>query len=989
MFFRPSRKLVICTATLLIGFAASLDARAQDHAVDKKFYAEKIYPLLKGNCFKCHGEGEKLKSGFRITNRDDLIRGGDLGSALNPSDPARSRVLKMIDYADDDHQMPPKNKLPDEQIKILRHWILNGAHYDPKLEIAGNPDERKKKAHITDADRKYWAYQKVSSPATSQNLPAGKNPIDALLEKRLKQTGLKANGSASRQTLIRRAYYDLTGLPPTPKEVATFVNDPRSDDLAWAQLIDHLLKLPQYGEKWARHWLDLVRYAETNGFERDNAKPHIWRYRDYVINSFNQDKAYDQFIIEQLAGDEIAQPTQASITATGFHRLMQWDDEPADRQQHVFDVLADDVQVTAETFLGTTMGCARCHDHKADPITQKDYYSFMAFFTGIIHYKTEGTLVHFASAREKSAFEKNRQSQIKTLSSQKDNIESQLRVFLRSIGKSKKRNQTQTFIDDARGQGKIWTYTTQHPSPDWFAIGFRNKSWSKGKSGFGQSNTPGAKVNTTWKNKNIWLRTSFGLKHLPKTLVLDIHHDEDVEVYLNGGLIFKEKGFLKKYQTFALPAKALELLQTGKNVIAVHCRQTTGGQYFDLALRTGSDQTPLLHQLITPKDQALIKKITAHFKRDLWQEFKQAEKKLAELKRLSAGIAINAVTENGKKPEPLFIHIRGSAHAPGEAVVPAFPTVLGQLSGPQPATITAPTDQHSSGRRLALAQWLTSPDHPLTGRVIANRLWQHHFGRGIVRSTNDFGKLGVPPTHPEILDYLSQELQRQNGSLKSLHRIIMRSDAYRRSSAGNSHNLGIDPQNNLFWRFDMRRLTAEELRDSILAMSGDLNLKAGGPWVLPPLPQAVLNTASRPDKAWPLSPDPRDYYRRSVYIHVKRSLRHPMLAEFDQADTDTPCAVRFATTVPNQALSMLNSHFINQQAEKFAAYILQQAGTDKNQQIRYALGKTLQRPPQDHELQQCQQFMAKMTAMGSLNEQQVLQRLALLALNLNEFIYLD
>lgn len=994
---------------LLIGSSAALATAAHaDEAAARRFFAEKVHPILTEHCHKCHGAEEKLKGNFRLTSREGLLHGGDLGQALNEADPAKSLLLESVAYTNDELQMPPKAKLSAAQIGILTEWVTkHGAIYDPALEIKGEATEKKAGFTITNEKRKWWSYQPVKNvpPPAVSNADWGKNGIDAFIFSKLDTAKLAPNGPAEPGALIRRATYDLIGLPPTLDEVKRFEAAFAKDaDTAWKTLIDDLLARPQYGEKWARHWLDLVRYAESNGFERDNPKPHIWRYRDYVIDAFNEDKPYDRFVIEQIAGDEIPQPTKESLTATGFHRLMQWDDEPADREQHRYDVLADNVAMTSETFLGMTMGCARCHDHKVDPISQRDYYSFMAFFHGVTHYDTPGTLIAWASAGEKQAFEAKKAVELADLKRKSDALEAEVAAMLAKEPPAQPRaaqtGRPVTFVDDARGGGAEWEYTLNQPGPDWNSVGFRDKSWIKARSGFGVAGTPGAKVNTAWNTPDIWMRAQFGLEALPNTLVMEIHHDEDVEVYLNGQLVFEAKGYLRDYEVVELPRTAIDALQTGRNIVAVHCKQTGGGQYIDLALRTapaggggagGAGGAVTATEILSGKgDFRRIKSLTVALGRDVAKEWKELQRKMDETRRRQSGEMINAVTEHGPQPAPLTVHLRGSAHAPGDPVQPAFPAVLSGGNDPKPAEF-APVEwdgRATSGRRIALAKWIASPENPLTARVIVNRLWQHHFGRGIAASSSDFGGLGELPTHPELIDWLASELVRQGWSLKAMHRLIMNSRAYRMSSAPNAANLAQDPENKLFWRFNMRRLTAEELRDSILAVSGNLNPASGGEWVYPPLPKEVLATASRPGAQWPISPRTEDHFRRSVYIHVKRSLRHQMLADFDQADTDSTCAVRFATTVPTQALAMLNSEFVNQQAAILAKY-LQKAGAKPEDQVKSGLALALQREPKADEVTQCINFIQEIKTRAGLDDQAALERFALLALNLNEFVYLD
>ena len=987
---RADRSGVRSRSLLLAAFLAFGDiVNAED---GEAFYRENVFPILESNCFKCHGGGDHLKAEFRITSREGLLLGGEFGPAYDEENPGASLLLEMISYKDEDHQMPPKAKLSEEHIATLTKWVTMGAPYDPELEIKGEPHSRRGFT-VTEEDRDWWAYRPVGreEPPAVEDSAWIVNAIDAFIKSQLEREGLTPNPEASPQTLVRRLYYDLIGLPPTPEEVEAFVAASKSDaDRAYSELVEDLLARPQYGEKWARHWLDLVRYAETNGFERDNPKPHIWRYRDYVIDAFNDDKPYDEFVIEQLAGDEIEKPTMESMIATGYHRLMQWDDEPADRKQHVYDVLADNVQVTSETFLATTLGCARCHDHKADPVSQKDYYSFMAFFNGITHYKTEGTLVNWADAEEKAKFERERNRKLNTLTKQRDDLGEELRNVLTNLKvlSADSEGEAITFVEDARsGNGPDWFYTTKKPTDDWSDVGFVNKAWFKAKGGFGNANPPKSAIATKWDTEEIWMRTTFGLTSIPDSLILEIHHDEDVDVFLNGGLIYEAKGYTTDYEPVVLDGKALDLLQTGKNVVAVHCRQSGGGQYIDLALRTNSSSVALEKLVAGKKASRLAKQVKELAGRDLVSEFNDTLKEIANLRAAEPGTPLNVVTEKGPNPGPMNIHIRGSAHALGDEVSPGLPAVLSSEDSEPEVVETQPATK-TSGRRLALANWIVDPENPLTARVMVNRFWQHHFGRGIVPSTSDFGQLGEEPTHPELLDWLATQFVENGWSTKAMHRLILHSNTYRMSSAPESANLDRDPQNANFWRYPMRRLTAEELRDSVLAVSGDLNLKSHGPWVFPPLPKEVVATASRPDKAWPVSKNEEDHYRRSLYVHVKRSLRHDMLADFDQADTDTTCPVRFATTVPTQALAMMNSRFVNDQAANFADR-LRSERTEIREQIAAGLELALQRKATEEELDHLETLHRNLQEKEGLDPEEAMVRVALVTLNLNEFLYLD
>ena len=986
-FFRP---LLQCLLSL-VGFSGLLQAELDPHlhasSEQIAFFDEKVLPILEEHCFKCHGGKDKLKGEFRITSREGLFNGGELGPAIDLKNPPTSQLLRMVRYEDPEYEMPPKNKLPDAAIAVLEEWFAMGAPYNPEKEIHGSEDEHRG-FEITEKDRSWWAYKKLERPG----LPTPKDPnwardaIDKFITARHDAEGLTANPDTDPRAFIRRASYDLIGLPPSFQEVKDFTAAWQANaDQAVAELVNRLLASPHYGEKWARHWLDLVRYAETNGFERDNPKPHIWKYRDYVVRAFNEDKPYDRFILEQLAGDELDEVTLDSLTATGYHRLMQWDDEPADRLQHRYDVLDDNVSTTAQVFLASTIGCARCHDHKADPISQKDYYAFMSYFHGITDYKTQGTIVPFVGQDEITQLETARDREIARLEAELLKIETQAAATAGREGIPIPCHKSgRVLVEDARAgnaQG-TWWYTTSEPDPEWHSVGFTSTtSWSHAsKPGFGKQGTPNARVNTDWHTKDIWLRTQFRLAKIPPHATISLYHDEDCEVYLNGQLLLTRQGYVTNYQTITLDAKQMQSFQTGKNTIAIHCRQKVGGQFIDLGLKAGAGADGVINRkafLIQAKPQ-LREALTKEFGVDLARNFQRKYDRIRQLRSTPVGQPVNAVTEANSTPAPLHVHIRGSAHAKGDAVEPRAPEVMvaPALAGKTttlPESYKRPT---SSGRRRALAEWIASPQNPLTARVIANRVWQHHFGRGICPSPSDFGRLGEKPTHPKLLDHLATSLIDTGWSLKSLHRKIMNSRAYRMSSSGNSSAFAQDPQNNLLWRVAMRRLTAEELRDSILHASGQLKIdQLGGPWIFPPLPREVLATSSKPESAWGHSPADQ-HGRRSIYVHVKRSLRHPFLADFDQADTDVGVAARFATTVPTQALGMLNSGFVNRQAEAFASTLEGDSDEDK---IRHAYRRVLSRDATDHEL-------ASLTAVA---EQLGLARACLVVLNLNEFAYLD
>ncbi len=688
------------------------------------FFENKIRPLLAEHCYECHGEDEQ-ESDLRVDSLAGLLRGGEgYGAAITPGDPSGSILISAVKHQE--LTMPPEKKLSKRQIDDLVHWVKIGAPWPGSAEQPQNVEDHRG-IKITDEDRSWWSYQPVIVPEIPQldtSLKTG-NPIDAFVREKLLQNGLSPSTAASKRELIRRATFDLTGLPPTPEEVAAFVSDTNPN--AYPQLIDRLLDSPHYGERWGRHWLDLIRYAQTNGYERDDEKPYAWRYRDYVIRSFNQDKPFSQFILEQLAGDELPEVTDDSVIATAFYRFCVWDDEPDDISQAVFDGYDDILATTSQALLGLSIGCARCHEHKFDPLPHEDYYRMLAFIRNVNYYlKPEGD------------------------------------------------------------------------------------------------------------QRNI------------------------VVVPMPGG------------------------------------GETLG------------------------------------------------------------------VTERSGTPRPTHVLLRGRVATPGKEVDPGFPQVLTETST---ENIAIPSDRSgsdkSTGRRLALARWIASDENPLTPRVLANRLWHYHFGRGIVPTPSDFGKTGIPPTHPELLDYLARKLIESDWRLKPLHKQIMLSATYRQSSrATDPEGLSIDPENKLLWRQNVRRLEAEAIRDTVLATSGQLNLTAGGRGFYPLLPAQVIGSQSMPGRGWGKS-SPAERNRRSVYVYAKRSLPLPFLEVFDAASTEQSIAARSRTTVAPQALGLLNSDFITRQADCFAQRLSREEGAKSNhrenhnrteKQIRRAYTLALGREPSSEEL---------------------------------------
>ncbi len=843
----PSRAIVVLlgglglTASLWSGASAQnakyvpIRLAAAPDLEGAKFFDAEVATILQAQCQRCHGE-EKQKGGLRLDSREAVLKGGDSGPAVTLDKPDDSLLLKAISYDHEDLKMPPSKKMAQSQIDTLKKWVKMGLPWSEKKDAT--PVKHTMTVPIDAKAKAWWAFQPVkNSPVPKvKNKSWAINPIDNFILAKLEAKGFKPAPFVGKEALLRRAYYDLTGLPPTPGDVQNFANDKAPD--AYEKVLDKLLASPQYGERWGRHWLDLMRYAETNSFERDGDKPFVWRYRDYVIKSLNDDKPYDQFLKEQLAGDELPDATPEALTATGYYRLGQWDDEPSDHEQARFDELDDIVSVTAQTGLGMTVNCARCHDHKIDPISQKDYYKFVAFFRGVTRYGGEGRNVEENSLRPISSKE------------EQERFAKESEEFKKNLSDLNKQ------LDD---------------------------------------------IEKTVRE---------GFENVEK---------EDFRAKQNRAPILKKR----------VPDKL---------------SQADYDKYVDLTSK---------------RDE-----LERHPPRGL-------EKALA-------------ITE---MPEmrPTNVLFRGSPAAPGEEVQPGFLEVLGV---PDPQIPARAKDAPTSGRRTILANWMTDPKNPLTSRVMVNRIWQHHFGRGIVRSTSNFGYMGTPPTHPELLDYLATQFVAGGWKLKPLHKMIMMSNAYKMSSLYNKAAVAKDADNDLFWRFDMRRLDAEEVRDSVLKVNGTLNLEGGGPSIFVEIPPEVLAGQSVPGAGWGKS-SPAEAARRSVYIKVKRSLAVPLLAGFDAADTDQTCPVRFATTQPTQALTMLNSKFLGEQAQILADSLKAEVGDDLKAQVKLGLTRVTQRQPSEKELARGLNLMRDLQQKEGLSEAAARRAFALVLLNLNEFLYLD
>lgn len=736
-------------------------------------YSRDIRPLLQQRCYPCHSR-LKQEAGLRLDAGVLVHQGGKRGPVLRAASGGPGELLRRVTSADPAERMPAEGRaLTESEVALLQAWVDAGAPF-PQDEVVP----------VGPAD--HWAFQPVRRPEIPQVRQSTwvRNPIDAFVLSRLERKGWTPAPMAEPWALLRRVHLDLEGLPPTVAEQEAFERDSLPGH--FDRVVDRLLARPTYGERWARHWLDLVRYADSNGYERDAEKPAVWRYRDYVIRALNEDRPYDRFVIEQLAGDELPEVNRDTVVATGFLRVGHWDDEPADPETDRYDQLDDMVSTTAQAFLGLTLGCARCHDHKFEPLTAKDYYQWVAVFAPL-----------------------------------------------------------------QRPQNGRTELTIPAGSPD---------------------------------------------------------------------------------EVAALARRDAEIA----------------------AWRSRTNEVPV-HEI-----ERRIRELTA------------------AIPDLPAGYVFREAA--GQVP-PTHVLLRGTVGRNGEEVAAGVPAILrGPAFGP------VPSNGRTRGRRLALARWMVDPANPLTARVVVNRVWQQHFGTGLVRTPSDFGTMGDPPTHPELLDWLAHWFVHDaRWSLKALHRLILTSSTWQMSRMASPEQRAEDPDNRMLSHVPYRRLEVEALRDSILAVSGELNRERFGRGVFLPIPQAAMEANTDKESVWKVSP-PSDTARRTVYAFVKRGLVVPTLEVLDLCDTVTSSPRRQVTTVAPQALTLFNGEFVNGQAGRFAERLEREAGDDPARQVEWAYRLALTRPPSASERSAALEFLNRAgPAPGSRREPWI--QLCRVIFNLNEFAY--
>ena len=828
----------LCKQSFVISFVfllASIYTHRAFTAVqdEQQKLAQHVIAIFQNHCIRCHGADKK--SGLDLRTREAVLKGGLRGAALLPGNSKDSVLYQYISGAKSP-RMPIGGELEEDDIEAIESWIDKGAPWPAALTIKLLPANFKEK-EITAEHRQYWAFVKPVRPEipTIQN-PKSKiqNPIDAFVLAALSQKTLTPSPPADKATLLRRVTFDLTGLPPTPEEIKAFLADKSTS--AYEKVVDRLLASPRYGERWAQHWLDVVRFGETNGFELDADRPQAWRYRDYVVNAFNADKPYDRFLQEQIAGDELAPTDFEAQVATGFLRagpqhVVAGNLDKAELRQ---EYLTETMLGLGSGIMGLTVGCARCHDHKFDPILQSDFYKLQAFFAA-----TDNTDFVNATKAEEAAYKAALQPHEIKLKAIKEQLREIEKPYRERLSAEKRSKLEPKYIE-----------------------------------------------------------------------ALDTPKDKRTP----------EQKEIAKYAEAKLEVKYEELL------------------------------------MVLPES---VKTPRAALRRQMhnldWEAPTPLPKALAVADRLDP-------------IPPMYVFRGGEVHSPTREVKPNFPKVMLLSRDREEAEIAAVGK--STGRRTALARWLTLPENPLTARVLVNRLWLHHFGRGLVATPNDFGRNGAGVTNQPLLDWLATEFVARGWSLKAMHKLMVTSATYQQSSNPNPQSQipnpqSADPDNKLLWRANRQRLDSEALRDAILTVTGTLNEQRGGPSIRVPLePEVVENifTEAEPDNLWPVHPDAKQHTRRSLYLLHKRNVKLPMLVAFDTPDLMSVCGARNVSVHSLQALTMMNSDFMQEQSQALATRLFREAANERGRIARlYEL--TVGRAPRADEYRATQAFLKEHAAI--------------------------
>lgn len=1030
--------LGVMTATLLFvagtGSASQEEKQKQPTPTAKSantteatlFFESKIRPLLIAKCYSCHSSTAVVaQGGLKLDTREGLLAGGHRGTALVPGEPEHSLLLSSLSYTDKDLKMPPSGKLKASEIALLTAWVKMGAPWYTKPKTGLPTKVTSPASQPARSAAKSWAYLSPKMPLLPKvkNVKWAESPIDRFILSGLESKGLQPAPAADRRTLIRRATFDLTGLPPTPQEIRDFLSDTRPD--AFPRVIDRLLASPTYGERWGRHWLDVARYADSNGVDENLVYPNAWRYRDYVIRAFNQDKPIDRFIQEQIAGDLLS-PTaddpsdQDRTIATGYLSMgpkMLAEDDPVKQEE---DIIDEQIDTLGKTFLGMTLGCARCHDHKFDPFPQTDYYSLAGIF------KSTKTMLNFQNMAEWQEIalapkeEREKQERMsKSLRTQKKVLGEKRTMASEALMKETKQKTPQYLLiarELLKSAGdkvllRPILEKTESPLPKEAILveaeDFARGNVLKDRDGFGKG--VGVLVNAgQYPNETEYEIT------VPEAAPyqLDIRYasgdPRPIRILINGALVSSNGagkvtgGFYPdKQQWFA---EGVFPLRAGKNTLRFERANyfphidkllllSRKGQPLPRTLEQIASEAGLIPELLQQAQEqlktagngakpelnlSLPEDSDSLFPAVIQAEIKQFKTEIqAQEKAIPMLPRTMAVSEG--TPVNVRVHLRGSYLTLGKECARQFPVVLAGEHQP-------PLDSRSSGR-LELVKWLTRSDHPLTARVFVNRVWRWHFGQGIVASTDNFGSLGEKPTNKPLLDWLALTFIQDGWSLKKLHRRILLSHTYQMSSRYDAKAAQIDPENRLRWHNNRRRLEVESVRDSILAVSGQLDRTLGGTLLRFRDREYVTSTANA---------DPVNYntLRRSVYLPVIRSALYDVYTAFDFGDPTVMNGDRPTTTVAPQALFMMNSVLALEQTKAMATALLAHKELDDSGRIQLAYETCYGRPATNAEVLRAKEFIRRLEQSFGAQEpnktqHRAWQSLCKALIAANEFIYIE
>jgi len=1007
------------TWAVLLSLAVPGLARAEDR-VD---YPRQIKPIFAQNCYKCHGPSEQ-ESDLRLDTAAGALTGGNSGPAVLPGKPDESLLILAITGTGDASPMPPEGeRLTAEQVALIRAWIAQGAKAPQDEKPLATNEEKKL----------HWAFEPIVRPDVPSLRRDGlvRNPIDAFIQARLERAGIQPSPEADRTTLIRRLSFDLLGLPPSVEEVDQFLADTRPN--AYELFVDRLLASPHYGERWGRHWLDLARYADSNGYTIDGSRS-IWKYRDWVIDALNRDLPFNQFTIEQIAGDMLPEATLEQRIATGFHRnTLRNEEGGTDQEQFRVEAVVDRVDTTGSVFLGLSLGCARCHDHKYDPVSQREFYQMFALFNNTdeptLTIPTKQKSKELPALEAEIADAEKRLAETEAALGPKQaawekRVSQHLDIewaVLEPVELKSAKGATLARLDDGSilvgGQpaaDESYTFVADSHVGGITAVrleALTHESLPKGGPGLAS-------------NGNLIL-SELKLAVVPRErqeLPIAVAFSRAAADHSQAKYPVSAAIDGKRNTGWAIngAADGLNVDRTAYFVLAQSCGDESGARLsftlehhspkpylvgrFRLSVTTAPAEAVGLPDNVrlalaiappqrTPEQAALVKAEYFKIDPDRIPIAARVDELKARYKQLSDRITTSLVMQERAEPRVTNIHLRGDFLRHGAKVEPAVPAILPALKSSADGTPS----------RLDLARWLVDERNPLTPRVTVNRIWQHYFGQGIVVTENDFGTQGTPPTHPELLDWLAAEFRDSGWRLKNLHRLIVTSATYRQSSQARPDLADKDPTNKLLARQLRMRLDAEVVRDAALAAGGLLSREIGGPGVYPPQAEGIYRF-TQTVKFWAESKG-EDRYRRGLYTYFWRSSPYPFLITFDAPNANVTCTRRVRSNTPLQALTLANDRSFFEFAQALAVHTLADVPGADEDRLRYAFRRCMAREPSVRELvrlidylhQQRQQFSdfpsdaefvapPSIPAEVSLTEAAAWTSVARVLMNLDEFI---